>query len=138
MKRILALALGFLMLFAVPALGEEIDFSAMSLDELVDLRNCITVEINQRMGDYSVDTMYQGDYTVGVDITAGVYLLTAIMQDVPFSIRLYENENRETIIINEHILNGNTYYLDLKDGMVLDVYNGAATITPSAKPSWAP
>lgn len=138
MKRILVLALVFLMLFSVSALGEEIDFSAMSLDELVGLRNSITVEINQRIGDYTADTMYQGDYTVGVDITTGVYLLTAITQDAPFSIRLYENANRETIIINEHILIGNTYYLELKDGMLLDVYNGAATITPSTKPSWAP
>ena len=84
--------------------------------------------------------MYQGEYVVGIHIKSGIYLLENASDDGYFSFHLYSGAEieRENLICNESLSDGDQYYVELTDGMMIYVYNGKGTVTPWVKPSWAP
>lgn len=141
MKKILAFILSLLMLLcSASAMAEEIDISSMSLDELVELQGKIASRINELLGTSS-DAMYLGEYVCGIDIKSGRYLLTALERESPFMIKLYADASMEDAgdsLVHESIYGGETYDLEIEDGMILVVYRGGAIVTPRTKPSWAP
>ncbi len=72
MRKIIAILVGLIMLFSVPAFGEETDWSNLTLEELIDIRDSIDKEIGIRTGviDQQIGT---GQYIVGEDIIEGKY-----------------------------------------------------------------
>lgn len=81
MRKIIAIFVGLLMLFSIPALGEEFNLSSMTIDELIELRNTIDNEIGSRIGfpDRQIGT---GQYIVGEDIAAGKYEFVCTLVNV--------------------------------------------------------
>lgn len=75
MKKLIAIILAAILLFATPVLAEGIDLSTMTIDELVVLRTRINAEINGRMSG-SDNAFPPFDYKVGKHIPAGVYMIT--------------------------------------------------------------
>lgn len=77
MQKILSMVLVIMMLFiSTNALGEgtKTDFSTMTLEELIALRDAVTIEIYSRL-DFSFEDeqIGAGNYLVGEDIKAGKY-----------------------------------------------------------------
>ena len=72
MRKIIAILVGLIMLFSVPAFGEEIDLVDLTLEELIAIRDSIDKEIEKRTGviDQQIGT---GQYIVGEDIAEGKY-----------------------------------------------------------------
>lgn len=143
MKKILSFVV-VMMLFSISAfaVGENIeqDLSAYTLEELTELRNSIDAEINNRLSDFSSDLIYMGEYVVGIDIKSGIYLLEGASDDEYFSFDLYADKDKERndLICSEILSDGEQYYVELTDGMLLSVDNGKGTVIPWTKPSWAP
>lgn len=75
MKRFLSLLVLFVLL-SVSAVAET-DLSALSFDDLVSLQRKLSLEIMSRP-EWKETTVPAGEYTVGEDIPAGVYSITAI------------------------------------------------------------
>ena len=73
MKRLLSILL-LIICITVPALAE--DLSSMSYDDLIRLRNQLTAEIMSRP-EWKQVTVPTGSWTVGEDIPAGYYSVTA-------------------------------------------------------------
>lgn len=135
MKRILALALGFLMTFSVPALSEEFDLSSMSFDELVELRNRIDAEIGSPIGT--------GQYIVGEDIEAGKYEFICTFVNIQASasggagynlsrLALWTelSEVGEELMDINHINKDQLFMIDLQDGNVLLIKDVNFVIRP--------
>ena len=98
MKKIVSLLLVFLMLAGSAAYAEGTDFSTMTTDELLALREELNTEINARIGD---DNALIGDgvYVAGVDIKPGMYQITcaAAFDDREFYVNLFKTlEDYET------------------------------------------
>lgn len=156
MKRILSLALGILMLFSVSAIGEEIDTSSMSLDELVSLRTQIQNEITNRLFASS-SVINSGVYLVGKDIKAGQYEIDYEKAQVCLKVALFKNETRyesyrrfsnasneierdmltKYSLSVQYVYEGGSCYVGLEDGMVMTV-SGGSGILNEIKPVWAP
>ena len=70
MRKIIAILVGLIMLFSIPAFGEEMDLADLTLEELITMRNSIDKEIRKRTGviDQQIGT---GQYIVGEDIAEG-------------------------------------------------------------------
>lgn len=139
MKKIVVTIL-VLMLLAISAVAvsesSRMDLTVYTLEELIEIRNSVTDEINARLETESSDEMYQGEYIVGTHIKAGTYLFTSTANY--FSFHLYSDDTKNDLICNESLSLGKQYYVELTDGMLIYVYNGKGTVTPWAKPSWAP
>ena len=54
MKRLIVLLLGLILLLPACSLGEELDLSEMTPEQLADLQSRIQAELNSRPGDYDV------------------------------------------------------------------------------------
>ena len=69
----------FLVLIMIPviAISEQINISALSIEELIRLRNEIDNRINEILYNEN-DILYSGTYIVGKDIEPGAYLFTLI------------------------------------------------------------
>nr|DAM62917.1 MAG TPA: hypothetical protein [Caudoviricetes sp.] len=80
MKKALALIL-ILLIVAVPVLAEGLDFSSMTIDELISLRSAITQEIESRIEDADFAHAANGIYKIGEDIDAGVYTFSRSTDD---------------------------------------------------------
>ena len=139
-KIIVAIVVMILLSVSAVAIGENIglDLSTYTLDELLEIRDSINSEINERLVGTSSEEMYQGEYVVGVHIKSGAYLLGGASDNDYFSFFLYNDEVEGEIICNESLSYGDQYYIELTDGMMLEVYSGKGTVTQWAKPSWAP
>lgn len=141
MKRIFAFILSFLVfLFAASAIAEEMDISSLTLDELIELQGKITSRINEALSASS-DVIYMGEYVGGVDIKPGRYLVTGLEEKFQFGMCLYADTSAmdsDDYLINKGLFGGETYDLEIEEGMVLEVYRGSAIVTSHAKPSWAP
>lgn len=141
MKRFIVVLLAVL-LISGSALAEEIDFSGMSLSELLALHEKLDAAIQEEF-DCALDpsSMYQGVYVVGKDIEAGNYLFTSISKTF-FMCHLYEDvEHKQAHDGGQHetiTQIGDTLSLTLEDGMVLVVDQGVAAIKAIEKPEWAP
>lgn len=152
MKR---LALFMVLVFGLSgvSLAENLDFSNMSTDELLEMRENIDSEIGSRVYD-DVSIIYPGTYIVGRDLKAGSYLLT-YMQDVgeysyaEFGVfdtednykEVYDynstNNFREYSIYYGYLTDpGEQGYIDLKDDYILYIAGtGLSSIVP-VTPSW--
>lgn len=139
-KAIVAIVVMMLLSVSAVAIGENIglDLSAYTLDELLEIRDSINSEINDRLADTSSDEIYQGEYVVGVHIKSGAYLLGGASDNGYFSFELFLDEEMENLICQEFLSYGDQYCIELTNGMMLHVYEGKGTVTPWVKPSWAP
>jgi hypothetical protein len=150
MKKLLALVLGLLLL-VVPALAEETDLAALSLEELVALRERIDAEIAARI-PVNEAPFYTGIYVVGRDIKAGVYVIDwEALQPIDgeisgkFEGNLFANEANFQENITAYRVIYSTFYnqtegswaITLTDGMVLTVtIEGAARIRSEDHAFW--
>lgn len=130
MKKVLMLVV-VLALFVSPALSEAIDFTSMSLDELLVMRQSIEDEIYSRLQEGS-GTIWVGAYHVGKDIKAGSYVLSGIENTI--IVHVYESEedfaNHKTS--TNDFVSTTGYYLSVKEGMVIEVLIGNGYIVPAS------
>lgn len=150
MKKLVTLLLLALMLVCTTASAEEIDFSAMSTDALLALREQLNAEINARLGD---DTALIGDgvFVAGVDIVPGTYNVTcaAAFDDREFYVNLFQSkedyqtydanrrENEACRFFQATLLPGGMTTINLTEGMTIEIYNGIGRMI-AVQPDWAP
>lgn len=94
-KFALALCVLLLTVFSTAAAEEAFDFSGYSLDELLEIRAKLAEEIASRLTGERME-LFQGEYTVGEDIPAGVYLFKYVENGDGFSFTdysIYESRN---------------------------------------------
>jgi len=151
MKRLLV-ALVLVAMMMSTALAEVIDLAAMSTDDLIQLRQQITDEINTRAADPSDERLVpEGIYVVGKDIKAGKYVLKHY-SDLFFSSFVVVFENLEAyqtkkldraaadeglIVYQNQLRKGGSVYISIEDGQAL-LIDGGALLLVSENPSWAP
>ncbi len=134
---VLLVLLATMVVFALPALAEEVDYKAMSTDELIAMRGKINDELRARLASDASATsdIYSGSYKVGVDINPGIYLFTC----------LSVSEGAKNAMINKDYMGG--VYLNVGDSTIinlsvddgcLNIFDGSGTIQPTVKPDWAP
>ena len=130
MKKVLALIL-ILLLIYVPVFAEALDFSTMTTDELIALKNSILEEIDARVGQTDHAHIVEGTYLVGADIDAGTYVFFRnIDYEYRSTIKLYASiddlKNRE--YISDYYLSeiDDETRIELTEGvyLVVDGYNG--------------
>jgi hypothetical protein len=151
MKKVLALVLG-LMLLAMPALAEDVDLAALSLDELVALRDRVDAEICARI-PVNEAPFSSGIFLVGRDIKAGAYVIewkSFLSADAgkweSFDGKLYASEadyeeGTEAFNAYYHTLyeTEGSWAVVLSDGMVMTIeMTGSATIRSENNAFWAP
>ena len=148
MKRIPALMIAMLLLCAcgLIALAEgETDLSAMTNEELLELRQAIGAELTAR-GVFAEgqDEIYPGVYEVGRDIRAGDFLFTlkegyrtwvelriyASIEDIE------EGEEAEREYVTSEL--GEQFNLLLEDGKVLSVEDGVFLVAERENVGWRP
>lgn len=142
MKKIFSfiLAIG---LASIPVVAESpsVDLSAMTLDELVELRDRVNFEIDSLV--YSGDsTIGRGTYTVGISIAPGVYEFMATEVEIRAGSECYidlygveDKENPKTEIYD--ILIGTSVIIELVDGDTLEIRGGSG-ILKKAEKTWMP
>lgn len=147
MKRILVLTLA-LLLFAVPAVGEELDLSGMELGELVSLRERADAEITSRIG-FSDEQIGSGYYIVGEDIKPGKYELICTLPDIiensdgtnrsrcGLVVAASKADDAEALFDYGAISLGQQILITLEEGNVLAIVRGNFDIRPFDH-SWAP
>lgn len=156
-KRFLVLLTCFVLL-TIPFIGNaEEDYSSYSTEDLINMREQITEELNKRL---SIDSLLPpGVYIVGEDIAAGDYIFTGLnTTDGYYVAELYTfdtvehfisycsskgpystgpaESGPEGLLIDETIHENETYYLKLKDGMVVCLDKESGTLTDATKASW--
>ena len=150
MRKLITLSLIFLLAFSGSAFAEGIDMEAMSTDALLALREQLSDEINERLGD---DNALIGDgvYVAGVDIKPGMYQITcaAAFDDREFYINLFESKenyqkydenrwnNTSYRLFQAALHEGGMATLNLTDGMTIEIYNGIGRVE-AVKPDWMP
>lgn len=98
MKRFIAVISILLLVFwSISALGEGIDLSSMSEQELYELEIAIKEELASR-DEFSEVVFFPGDYYVGKDIPAGDYIVHAL-----------ENNDKNARVFYTDIENNETY-----------------------------
>lgn len=129
MKKLLIFVL---VLFLVPAAvhAELADLSAMSFEDLLTLRDAVNAEIKSRP-EWKEVIVPAGTWTVGVEIPAGSYSITAISRTV--RVDVYESKgaaySSDHLIIHTDEPFGK---LDLTDGMVIKIDESAVFAPPIA------
>lgn len=142
MKKILSviLAIG---LASSPVVAESptVDLSAMTLDELVELRDRVNFEIDSRIC-VSDSTIGRGIYTVGVSIAPGVYefMATEVEMGAGSECRIYvygadDKENPKIGIYDIPV--GSPSVIELIDGDTLEIRGGSGFLKRADK-SWMP
>ena len=154
MKKLAALMVQiFVISFSGLALADEtLDYSGMSLDELVILRNTINEEIASRIG--SGDMIYTGDFLVGTDIKAGKYIITCTAETPQSSddmvMGIFNEKDSHDQFAGESAYNAfrdnvdafyalqldETAIITLEEGQYFVIKWGEATCSPYA-PSWS-
>ena len=82
--------------------------------------------------------MYIGSFVVGKDIKANYYKFTAIDEEDDFCMNVYPNT--EKVWTSRTVLQAglcNSFIVDLKDGMVIEVVRGIGFVEVIDKPDWA-
>lgn len=150
MRKLTIVILSFLLAFSGSAFAEGIDMEAMSTDELLALREQLSAEINERLGD---DNALIGDgvYVAGVDIKPGMYQITcaAAFDGREFYINLFESKenyqkydenrwnNTAYRLFQAALYEGGMATVNLIDGMAVEIYNGIGRVE-AVKPDWMP
>lgn len=146
MKKILIVLLVICTLFTTTVYASSVELESMTTDELIELRNQIVQEINNRLG-FDESKIYIGDYVVGEDIKAGDYIIVFEKNDNVERetgggyISLYTNQedyDRRKSCFSQSYYFGEECYIKLKDGMVMCISYSSGTIKPASKPAWAP
>ena len=122
-----------------PVLAEDLDFTQMTIDELVELRQLINAEINSRMkGSDSAFPPF--DYKVGKHIPAGVYMITCMEflsdMDGGRAAAWAEGEsnwNCHTILYLDSV--GEWGLIELSEGDTLRIIDCYVMITPFTLPT---
>lgn len=145
MKKIVSLMLVALMLVCTTAYATgTFDFSAMSTDELLALREQLNAEIVIRTGPDSA-AIGRGVYYVGETLKAGSYELACVEQNTDalyFWVEVYESkeafdEGKVSFNCGQMVL-GSVTTLTISDGMVVKIKNGSGTLRALEKPDWMP
>lgn len=148
MKKVVALVLGILLSlsFVGTAFGSEselpatnIDFDAMTVDQLVVLKDLVEAKLAEKLGDPS-NLIATGTYHVGVDIRSGNFVITNLSGSW-CNYDVYDSEDdfksRHTYAFGT-IEPGDSWTVNLHEGQVLELSHlGAGSITEQ-KMSWAP
>ena len=142
MKKCQAIVL-LIQMFAASAFAESVDLDAMSTDELLALRSQINAILTERMTSDS-SAIYSGNYVVGVDIKAGMYILRfdeLAEGETTGIVWLFANSedwrNRKYISA-DYLTVGVDYQITLEDNMVLEITKANGSIRSIVKPDWAP
>ena len=127
--------LSLVLLFGLSSLGETINVSDMSREELMELQE----QINIALGNDIV----QGQYTVGVDIKAGIYVISALAtySSQYLDVRIYDSEedaNNRHSSLYHYLAEGEELRIDLVDGMILKLEDGLAILRPYQKKNYTP
>lgn len=151
MKKLFVLALVFVLM--IPSCLAEIDFTSLSMDELMNLRKNVEDEIHARLG--GSDAIYVGDYLAGKDIKPGKYVITCTEEtptagdDMVFGIYnsddSYESHKseeayfgfRSNAVLFFQLQKDGVATVTLEEGQHLIIKWGKGTCEPFA-PSWAP
>ena len=150
MKRIVSLLLVFLFLAGSVASAEAFDFTAMTTDQLLALREQLNAEINTRIGD-DMNLIGDGIYVVGKDIKPGMYRITcaAAFGNGEFFVNLFDSlENYHTYdqsrwqnasyrLFQALLYEGGMCTVNLTDGMAVEIYKGIGRIE-AIQPDWTP
>lgn len=150
MKKIVSLFLVALILLCTTAYAEEMDFSTMSTDELLALREQLNAEINERLGDEK-NLIGDGVYVAGVDIKPGMYQITcaAAFDDSEFYVNLFDSldsyktydsnrwQNTDARLFQAALYEGGMCTVNLTEGMTIEIYNGIGRVE-AVQPDWAP
>ncbi len=130
MKRfwVIVLALSVLIAGFAMAATDILDLSVYSTDELLQLRQQITKELETRISDtpYKENQIYTGKYYVGTDIIAGNYLATCDEKDSRGQIMICKFlEDDPTRYTQQRLItvsgNDRPYYFELREGMFIEV-----------------
>ena len=140
MKRFLVLVIGFVLIFSglVYAGVEDVNISEMSTDEIIELRNSLNEELQERTKAYN-DYIYSGKYIVGVDIAPGRYLFeTSSGGFAKFAV--FENKDSEIDEYSDEFVyvDANTpYNVVLEEGNLFIILNVDDATIPPYSPSWS-
>lgn len=143
MKKVFVLVVMLITLVAtVPAHAESIDLEALSLDELVTLRNRITDIISTQTVS-SENEIFSGGYIVGEKIKPGKYILTFVrlVEDCSHGKVSLLHKDESGVYFYDEVIGlsiGEEYYLDLTEGMKIYIDDGVGIIRETVKPFWEP
>ena len=130
MKKFVAVISILLLLFChFSAFGEEIDLSAMTTDELINLQIKIQDELYTR--DRFMDCfLYQGDYYIGEDIEPGDYLIHCIETDD--RLRCYVGadfiDTEESVFHTMRMEEDDLLRVKLPEGVILHIVSGVVEL----------
>lgn len=138
-------------MLVTPVFAETIDVSAMSLEELLALRNTVNTAISERIDlSFNDSKIGTGVYVVGKDIKPGKYdlICTLARIDLSFegtprysmcSIDIFSDasDDAKSICCFSRIAVGQQFAIELKEGNVLCIDDGNFLIQKSEH-SWAP
>ena len=125
MKKTITMIL-VLLLISVPVFAESFDFSSMTTDELIALKDSVLAELKARFGQTDYTNVIEGSYLVGEDIDAGVYVLFRhINYDYISSVKIYasaEAAEDDNYMLSYSLSRTNEQArVELTDGMYLVV-----------------
>lgn len=121
MRKVVLLALCLVMCMTVITASAEVDLKAMSVEELIELRNQIREELLLRWKP-EVETLYSGRYNAGASLPQGKYTLRFTGADSVGSIVIYESENYyQNALIGYHPIESSILYEkhDISNGMTI-------------------
>ena len=120
--------------------GAEVDLGAMGLEDLIALRAEITKEIEARVNSDS-ETIDQGVYLTGRDITTGNYVSTAgddyVDVGVLRDMKALEEQDESALLSEMYLSPGESGSIYLENGNVLMIREAMAFIREN-KASWMP
>ena len=139
--------LSWLFLFVMASMGvnattEDIDLSAMSLDDLLALDRRIGEEITERLLTLEDNRIGQGTYLVGRDIHSGFFEFTCLESECynwgdPDN-DIYIESDGDRVYLARDVGVGGHVMLFLEDGMLFTINGCTGTIMMMGSPSWAP
>lgn len=143
MKKLLISILVIILMATSTAFADSIDLFSMTTDELIILRNQINDILNERIAS-DTSVIYSGNYVVGTDIKAGMYILQfdelaeGETTGIVWKFASKEDWRNRKYISADYLTIGNEYQIVLEDGMVLEITKAKGIIRPIVKPDWAP
>lgn len=128
MKKILVMILAVCLLIPIAAADDGINLSALSFDQLLDLQQKVTAEIISRP-EWKEVTVPSGTWTVGRDIPAGEYSISATKTGGYLRIR----DERGSLLISNGIREAEDRIgkVALKEGYTVEIERGSLIFAPA-------